>query len=30
VANLTQKLTEIETMLIIQKVKLVGNGPSVK
>ena len=30
VANLTQKLSEIETMLIIQKVKLTGTGPSVK
>jgi len=30
VSNLTQKLTEIEKMIIIQKIKLTGSGPSVK
>ena len=30
VTNLTQKIIELETMLIIQKVKLTGTGPSVR
>ena len=30
ISNLTQKITELETMIIIQKVKATGNGPSVK
>lgn len=29
VANLTQRLAEVETMLIIQKVKAMGTGSSV-
>ncbi len=29
VANLTQRLAEVETMLIIQKVKAMGTGASV-
>jgi predicted nuclease with TOPRIM domain len=30
VANLTQRLSELETMLMMQKAKSMGNGASVK